>query len=431
MRLQRITGAMGGVAGVLLAMGVVLDTTEIMLAAAVVLLYICSQALIFDLQVRNLSRLVHVQRKVGHHILRQGSATTVVTSLQCPAPEGLRLQFRDTIPAGTRVLRGKTKSGCMDPQKGLVTLEYDLQTLTRGDLFFPGIILDVEDRFFGDTVFFGWETFQIPLLHVQPFSTYSEPASQAEYGGLEIAKVRAIHGQGIRSFRVFQTGDDTRAIDWKLSAKHGKLILREYMGKIGGAPVFVLDMPERLDDAAVSAYDRLVAALTSRIESAVREFSRIDVVVLSGARAVRTLSLRRDPRPWYRLLGSLCIGEGFQPLYRHPFPLVLASLRRTAEKSSQSGGNDQAFFSRLAAITGSFLQASSPTAYERQLAAALLGKRERELYLFSLFKGDQSHTREAIHRARKERMSVHIRVPTHSASPALRHTLLEYGASTV
>jgi uncharacterized protein (DUF58 family) len=429
-QLQPTTWALTGIAGVLFVLAEVLDERILLLAASPVIAFVALRALTFFFQVRTLAGSIEITRKPEHQILRQGGITPVTLHVRSPVPPGMSVSFRDITPPGTRISRGKGEATLAAPSPDGFLTYYDLQVYSRGDLAFGGIQVQVADRYFKDRMHLGGKSFRSPLLHVQPAAAFAGVVSHGKYGSLEVPRVQAIPGQGIRSFRPFHSGDDTHAIDWKLSAKHSTLILREYMGKIGESPLFLLDLPPAIGDNA-PPWDLLVAALTTHIEQVLHEFSRSDVVVLSGGRVVRTLTLHRDPRPWYRLMATLSPGEGYLPLFRHPFPLILSSLHRTAEKSAAAGGEDSPFFSRLAAVTGSFRAEASPTVFEKQLMITFSGNREREVFIFSLLQGDQSHIREAIHRARESKMSVHLRIPAPCTTPARTRALLQTGASTV
>jgi uncharacterized protein (DUF58 family) len=429
-RPEPATRALAVVGGAAVALAIFLDEPVLLVMPYLIAAFLGIHAFGFFFDIRTLAHSVEIERRLEHQILRQGGMSGVSLRIRYGVPSGISIRFLDLIPAGTRIVRG-AREATVDNRSGKETsIAYDLQVFSRGELSFTGLQMEVRNRYFADTLHLGRGSFRAPPLHVQPAVAFAGEMSRSEYGSHEISQTRAIQGQGIRSFRPFQTGDDRRAIDWKLSAKHGTLILREYMGKIGGSPVFFLDLPpETGSDPAL--WDNLASSLTTHIETALHAFSRTDVLVLSGGHIIRTLSLHQDPRPWYRLLAALPPGEGYLPLFRHPFPLVLSSLHRTAEKAAQTGGADHAFFSRLKTVTGGFRAVATPTNLERQLGAAFTGNRGREVYIFSLFRGDQSHIRATVHRAQEGKMPVHLRLPARGATPQLRHRLLQEGAASV
>lgn len=431
MKLQPATQTLSILVGALVILSLTLDEQVLLIFAYLLIAFLGIRAITFFLPVRHLARSVEMKRIVQRQILRQGGIIPVSIQILCRVPLGMSVTFRELIPPGTRIARGTQETTLpVALSHGELSIHYDLQIFSRGDLVFGGLQMEVKDDYYADTIHLGRTPFRSPTLHSRPAVAFASEVSHSELGSLEVARIRAIQGQGVRSFRPFQTGDDPRAIDWKLSAKHGKTILREYMGQVGGSPLFLLDLPSEIGDDP-SRWDRLVSALTAHIEKAIREFSRTDIVVLSGGRIIRTLSLRRDPRLWYRMLATLPPGEGYLPLYRHPFPLILASLHRAAEKSAAKEGITQPFASRLASITAGFRAVASPTLFEKQLVALFDGNQERELFIFSLFQGDLSHLRAAILLAREYRLPAHLRLTAHSAIPAQIHALSNLGVTTV
>jgi uncharacterized protein (DUF58 family) len=416
--------------GLLTILGISTDAASLIIAASLLLLYLGIRAVVFLSRAAEVVTSVTIDRVAEHLILRQGAITPVEANIGYQVPQGVSILFRDLAPAGTRILRGNPEA-TSDPSQEKVSLTYDLQVLSRGDLAFQGIVVEVKDRFYADTLILGKTMFQTPLFHVQPASVYADEVSRVEFGGREVAKFRAIPGQGIRSFRTYHAGDDIRAIDWKLSAKHGKLILREYMGRSGSTPIFILDLPAEVDSNTAVSYEHMIAGLTTRIEQALREFSRTEILVLSGGRVVRTLFLQKDPKPWYRLLSTLLPGEGHLPLFRHPFPFVLTTFHRAIERSSPREGDQRPFFLRLESLTTAFHDIATPIVFERQIGAAFAGKGEREVFIFTLLQGDLSHLEEVIHRAREKRMPVHLRLPARAGTGPTMRKFLQSGAATV
>jgi uncharacterized protein (DUF58 family) len=87
---------------------------------------------------------------------------------------------------------------------------------------------------------------------------------QREAGGLGLRmQLRAAEGTEFNALKEFQPGQDRRSIDWKQSAKHGKLLAREYQAEENLHIIFALDTGRLMCEplAGLPRIDRAIQAL--------------------------------------------------------------------------------------------------------------------------------------------------------------------------
>ena len=397
---------------ILLGGGLVSGEGAFIIGGLVMVLAAGVQALAMTFTLAHCAHAVQVERTVSHRILRQGSDIGVTTVFHASIPAGYHLLIRDEPPAGCTVVEGGIESSVTGPGEVNATLHYTMRALARGELSFRGITLTLTSPFYREQLFMGSGQVTKPVLMVQPAPAFATEKPSSLIGSQELDRLRAIQGQGIRAYRAFRTGDDVRAIDWKLSAKHGKLMLREYTGRAGGIPFLILDLPASVDPSHTPGYERLIAGLTAEIELALRDYHRTDVLVISGGRVIYALSPLRDARAWYRLQHQLVPGEGYLSLYRfQDLPSLRSFQQRTVRSGAARSGDEQVFLSRVGSIFTSSIAAHPQPLLERQVLAAFRRSGEREVVIFSMVSGDLSHLHLLATIARSLRMRVHLRHP--------------------
>ena len=107
-----------------------------------------------------------------------------------------------------------------------------------------------------------------------------------------------LRGQGTRSYRPFRSGDDPALMDWKLSAKYGRSFVREPTGRVGGAPLVVVDLPP----ADAPGAGTVLSAAGEAVEAAVREFGTCSLLVVAGGEVVAFRDREADLAALVRLL---------------------------------------------------------------------------------------------------------------------------------
>ena len=431
---QRCTQAIGGLIGVVTILSLIFDSPTLLIPGVMLALLLGIRAVSFTLIIRSLGQAISIDRRVRHRIIRQGNITQVSSLIHYHLPYGTTLIFEDILPQGAVLTLGRTTVRVSNTETREVELQYSMKLLSRGSLRFGGLSVTCADVFFQEAFILGGLRNSEPSLHVQPSLTFEEGVTAFGFGIHEMEKAYPVHGQSIRSFRPFVAGDDEKAIDWKLSAKYNRLILREYMGSTGGIPLVVLDLPQGESIPGPAPFDQLIATINRAIEKAIQDFRRCDVLIISGGYLIRSLSLERDAHPWYRLLNELVPGTGNQPFYHFLDAADLRSFQSLSERMADLpniGTRERTFFTRLATIYGATARTTRRTVFESQLEAVYRGMKEREIVLYTLAQGDTSHLRVVIAGAQHHRLRVHIRVCTKDLPLDVVRLFLSRGARTV
>ena len=111
-----------------------------------------------------------------------------------------------------------------------------------------------------------------------------EHASRAVGSGVEFA--------GIRPYR---RGDRRRDVDWRTSARHGDLFVRQYAAERAFDLVLVLDTGADAGRARASTLDLTVRAATGLAQTYLRSHDRVGLVTFSGPAALAG-ARHRPPR---------------------------------------------------------------------------------------------------------------------------------------
>ena len=119
-----------------------------------------------------------------------------------------------------------------------------------------------------------------------------EHASRATGSGVEFAGVRA-----------YQPGDRRRDVDWRTSARHGELFVRQYAAERAFDLVLVLDTTTDAGPPGGSTLDLTVRAATGLAQSYLRAHDRVGLVTFGGP--LRWLGPATGPRQLYRVSEAL------------------------------------------------------------------------------------------------------------------------------
>jgi uncharacterized protein (DUF58 family) len=399
------------------------DDLLLLSLAAGLLVFLLFRFVLFFRGLRVAGDTLAVHRETDKTIVRQGRTVAVTTVVHTQIPGRMTAHVTDLVPMGASVTTGETHAGIHDE----ITLSYEIAVLETGAIRFGGLDLSLEDAFFRTTIPCRAARFRDPVMHVEPFSFFALSESARLEGETEHERPYLLPGYGIRSFRAYLAGDDPRHIDWKLSAKHDRLFVREYTGIAGSPPLIVLDVPDR--SALPGTADALKGAVSGLVEQAAGRHGAGNLLVISGANVIRYLPFGRQTAPVRALLTSITPGERLVHLYRSIDAATARSLARRIDEVPAADPRDRGFLSGLSTIYQTFPASMKPTTFETQVARVFHTLPTTDVYLFSGFSGDQSHIGKLILPARKRGMLVHARTTAASATPDVRRLITRYGAT--
>jgi uncharacterized protein (DUF58 family) len=381
------------------------DEPSAAVAGAGIAVFLIARAAFFLSAMQSAAGSLSVERKLSHRFIRQGSALTVTTSVRLLLPKTFSLTVSDRIPAGLSA-GGHPHAPADD---GSCTFSYSLTPLTIGEHSFMGVTLSFSDLFFSGSLAVAGVT--APTFTVLPSADYALKGADT-YGESEGPALTPVMSQSVRSFREYVPGDDIRSIDWKLSARHDSLWVREYMGRSEDASLVIIDLPDAGAPFHPEAFARLKNAAAGSVAARFSSQRPVSILLISGPNLVSFLPRESDPLRLMAMMDRLTPATRLHHLSRY---YSTASLRKRYHDL-----DDTPFSATLAGVTGPFLSRRPPTAFESGLARIFHGLRAGSAHLFTLAAQDRSHLRLIAERGAMGSMSVHLHVPRECDGPLLR-----------
>lgn len=420
------------------ALSLVLGQRALLAGASVILLFVAWRAILFQQGFTGLLSAVSVMRSPATTLARQGSEIAVATRVEWGEPLPFACTVEDLVPPGAVVDGGDTAMDIPAGTTGDITLRYRIRVLTHGEIPFAGIRLTARDPFFRNGITLEKAAFTRPELHIHPAGTFEGEGGGAGFGEKETDQFHGISALTTRSFRLYRPGDSMKAVDWKLSAKHSRLYVREYAGLLGEPPVLVIDLPDRSTVVDTPGFEQLLGSLQAAVEKAVRFYRASSLLIISGPNLVEFLPIRRDMFRWFSVQQQLVPADRRVHAFRASGEMEIASrltafrsLAAAEEPLSSPSGEAAAFADRLLEIHAAFAARHATTIFEHQMRRILPDLGISDLYLFSLFAGDLSHIRRIAEISRMHGMRVHAVVPGSSQSAFLKYTLRRSGVDDI
>jgi len=210
---------------------------------------------------------------------------------------------RDEIPATFFAESPETNLSIAPGQK--LTYDYFLVPPERGEEYFRATFLRLNCPF-------GLAQKQIRLNTEQPIKVYPNILALREFqllnqqGRLREAGVRKSRLKGMgtefESLRDYSEGDDFRKVDWKATARRGKIIVREYEVERNQAVIICIDCGRHMmaEVGGVRKLDLVLDSILMLIQSAISAGDNVGLIAY-GADIIRFIS----PRKGHRQLGVL------------------------------------------------------------------------------------------------------------------------------
>lgn len=393
MRPTAWTGGLAAVAGVLGVVGLYLDAPAAAGAAGGLAALLSVRAVLFLSRVTRYVDGLDVSRAVAKEMVRQGAPVEVEVRATAPAVQGLSVELEDLPPrsasysSGDQVLReGRAR--------------YRVRFLAPGGVAFRGVEVRALDPFFSTDLLCTAPRYAGTPLTVLPSGAHRpEIVTGAGTGEFERERKAVMHGQGVRSYRPYLSGDDLALIDWKLSAKHSRYFVREPTSLVGGAPLLVVDLPFK--DAP--GEEPLLTAAGEAIEQEVRAFGRCSLLVVAGGEVVAWRYHDQDLPGMVRLLAPR-EEPSVVPFYRLHDPAFLRQQLRGAEHGTTP------FSRHLAVALRGSLGARRPL-FEEEVEQILAGTEHQEVVVYSAAVDEVSHLNLIAAAARRRGRSLRLRLP--------------------
>ncbi len=246
----------------------------------------------------------------------------------------LTLQLRDTIPAGipdNQPENGYLLSLYPDDEQ---FVEYTLTPRDRGDFTFGDIYIRVRGR-----LGLVWRPRRIPQIQLvgvypaigrTPRVPLAARPSRLYLSGLRSARIQGA-GSEFESLREYLPNDELRRVDWKATARHGKLMSRQYEVERSQSIIIALDtgrmMRGRLN--GVQKLDHAVEAALTLARVAADHDDHVGLLVFSDT--VQTFLLPRKGRAQLAaIMEALHTAEATlaEPDYHQAFAYLRSRVRR-------------------------------------------------------------------------------------------------------
>ena len=230
-------------------------------------------------------------------------------------------------------------------------------------------------------------------------------------GRRETNRFSIYKGSNIISYRDYVNGDNLRFVDWKLSAKYGKLIVRQYGAQEKKPGLIVLDLPEVKEEFDTAAFAGLINRVTGEAEQSIIAAGEVSILLISGINLTGMLLNERSlPRCISWIRKEAYPRNGLYHAYRLETENDLRiTRRRMSHQADRAGENPPmlAFLQKYDDVLFKNLMLREKYIFDVQISRLLqqAGPFD-EVQVYSLLNGDISHIRHilfAVTRAHSEK----------------------------
>jgi uncharacterized protein (DUF58 family) len=408
-----------------------------MVCAAALVVTILWRLFLFQKKISSVVSGIECRRSVSNTLVRQGTLIEVSLTTRVTFPPDVSGVIRDQVPIGM-FLRGTEPEIRIPPGSSSLSetvLQYQVAPVIHGSFLFPGLLISLEDLFFSDHLEVRTKMFSGPTVRVYPLENFESPVITREYGEQEIERIRVVSGFGIRGFRDYVPGDDPKKIDWKLSAKFDKLIIREYEGSGGTVSLIFADLPEQGDTEPGEDFQNMVKAITGAVEISIREYHTVSLILISGPNVITTQKHANDLQEVMHILHNNMVPvKRVHSYYRFStvgaFRSFIGEISRQGSVGPQQTAHHD-YCNRLAAITSTIAKKPEILSFQGEISRILRMAAQKDALVFSLCTGDVSHISFLIEEIHKEHGKVHLQMPSVKGSPSFARHYLQTGADSV
>ncbi len=415
MRPTELTRGVLAFSVILAVYAVIFDDSGALAACLLLPSYLVFQALWFVKKASATLESLTISRKTDKRIVRQGKDARVGVVFRLRLPRETEATVQERLPSGSFVRSGPLSCHFDTPEHHEATLSYDLTLYQGGTVTFPGCVVDVSDTFFFRRFIVGTGPEGSPPLRVEPVSLFRHSGKNVDaMNSREHERISFLRGLGIRNYRSYIPGDDYRHIDWKLSAKTGNLMIREYSGTIPLPPLVICDLPDNHHGTDEKGLNRITGAVTAYVHEVRRRHLSPPVAVISGANLLDYIPAGTPPQAIEDRLKA-----AWRPrlvhAYRWPDPARLRAIQYLGQDHQQSP--TVAGKVCLPEVLSDFSGVHATPAFESTIERLLALEEGGETILFSLAEGDMSHIEVTARTARRSGKRFHLGVPSEICSP--------------
>lgn len=414
MLLRRCTQGLCLISLVLISYAIILDNVAILFAGGTLIMGILGQYLIFDHHMRKIVTSVEIQRSFDRNPVRKGTMLQVTSNITFRGSLRMHVEIADLLPPNTILEDGvNTVKTRPDPLLQTHKCSYRIIPIIHGTHHFSGLSVNVRNLFFECTIYLARECDRKPVLSVMPTGLFAAPVTDSSGGTKDNRKISVWGGSDIHSLREYSIGDDLRHVDWKMSAKYLKLIIRKHTGLMSHPPLVIIDLPWNGAPYPEKEFIRMISDITGMVKHTIQTYQYVSVLIISGP---NILHLIREEKNISRCISEL--QEWMHPAERqvHFYHMTDRSDLRSHVRDSEDAlhqttdSQTHAFYELLRDRYISILHYQRAPAFSGQIARTLSQLLITEAYLFSLGCGDSSHIRHVVRPLQTQKIRVHIRI---------------------
>lgn len=375
-------------------------------------------------------------RDVPAKIVRAGSPVDVRLSVRISVPGGFKAELRELVSPGMVIQKGELEYCVTGERTGQVELAYTAVPMVHGTRSFPGLAIRFTDWFFSDEYRLRNERFNGPVLKAYPSGNYELNMEPHEYGEQEIEHMRAVSGMELRGFRDYVPGDTPKQIDWKMTAKYDKTIVREYMSIGGTSPLIILDLPEQVEVAIPAFFHAMVRAVSGAVEQSWKKYQKASLVLISGPNIIKIQEPGSGAESQLSILNSSAHPvKRPQTYYRFRTTGSLRAINNEivrVKNMTRDNPGTQEYLNSLGSIFTSFKKdLSAVPAFQGEISRLLAMWPHETVIIFTLYSGDMSHIRYLVEQVHNDHGTVQLHVPADSGVPGFMQRCTQSGADMV
>jgi hypothetical protein len=393
------------------AAAIVFSDPSFFLATFSLVLLSAALAIRFRYRMHRIITSAQVKRSADPRVLQEGDISTITTGFSCSPDADITVGVRDVLPPAT--IADPPDAIATVAADGNATIRYSLTPLGKGSIDFPGISLTLSDAFFTSSLVMGSDPFRGPKLEVHPNAAYERSCLREDSGEQEKNTISIYRGSGLRSIREYIHGDDVRSIDWKMTAKYDRIVIRQYSSVEHYSPLIVLDLPDRTFPVPPEHMAKLVNSVTRETVAAIRNYGSVSLFLISG---VNIIDILLEETNLQRCIAFIRTSAHPQFRLHHAYRWKgRASMRRFVMKIEVGGSMPQKdesghFLGKIAQIYGQSLVNPFIPAFSKQIRHVINSLQIEEIVLYSFFEGDLSHIREIALQAQIQRIRLKSRM---------------------
>jgi hypothetical protein len=396
---------------VIIVLGLIFYEPAFLLAAFSLTLFVSYRYLVFSSQLRTVIPSVRVERRIPHGIFRQGSDIHLENDIRFISNPALNLSFNDILPEGALLVSGSTGEYVSEGNEGTCTLRYAFKSMNTGEILFGGLEITLKDPLFTETLLLTDAEYCRPEFLVYPVQLF-DSKSEKRYTAYSMTSIPMMDPFEVQYFREYQMGDAPKAIDWKLSAKYGKIFIREYSYYRATGQLFIIDLPDRGMQENDVRFRKLKEALLCSINAETKENIDIFLVAVSGGNLISAAPM---PHDFNSIMFDL---NRLKPEYRlfHLYRTFYGDHHAKSMNYPDGYQEETPFVYAVDRIRDVFSEVRQFTPFEQEIGRIFHSVNQSEVNLFTTFQGDDSHVRAIMRQATHCGKHVHLFIPKEAYS---------------